>query len=559
MASMATIAKEDMQILVHTTAPSRGQDDVRYRALAQAYIDFEPVNHSIIRERRQIQEKFDEVALGDEEGWVDTEVDESSSQLQHELQQSTQDERESEASYEPEDGMEPETASTAVISTQDRDLGHAENPGYAYSPLMSFQSVEGNLNSPPIRDRCTFERGFPDNSSHILQNSWQQPPSTVADSQPQHVPANLPSSPSRIWEVLDHVIGTPGDPTPAPMDNSQVYEYHNPAALLSSKDSILAGSEYVKSSEVNTPDHPSSLSSLRKAGNSEEILRSRSPNIFSQEQTHPLKRKTLTDSHKNISPSIEAEPGAIISFITTDVLENSSKRLCLARSGREESRIGMSLVPQTQLGQFWTMQSEADECRIVDSQKEVSIVEETRFEESRVDIDHSSATKTISSSKATEVITPSPSNPTSFWADVLEVRPPPPKTSKEDLIPERLITPSLQQFVRKFPAESLYQVERQVRDLRAMERGYWLVNSQAWDERLRRSFWDYIAAFINKGHGGWGLWSVRDKEFKSIRVYCWGITVKHVYLLLHISSGNKIKGTESRWIDGKGEDIIIMP
>ena len=39
---MPGTARGDVEIWVHTTAPSRGQDDARYRALAQAYLDFEP-------------------------------------------------------------------------------------------------------------------------------------------------------------------------------------------------------------------------------------------------------------------------------------------------------------------------------------------------------------------------------------------------------------------------------------------------------------------------------------------------------------------------------------
>ena len=39
---MAGIARREVEILVYATAPSRGQDDARYRSLAQAYLDFQP-------------------------------------------------------------------------------------------------------------------------------------------------------------------------------------------------------------------------------------------------------------------------------------------------------------------------------------------------------------------------------------------------------------------------------------------------------------------------------------------------------------------------------------
>ena len=554
MASMATIEKGDVQILVHITAPSRGRDDVRYRALAQAYLDFEPVNHHIPWQRRQSEETGEEGAGTNEDDWVDTQTDAPSFQLQHELQHSTQEERESEASYRPEDEPEPETASTAEISTQDRNLILAGDLRLAYSPPMSFQSVEGNLNSPPIENRGTVGGELLVRSSPISQNSWQQLPSSGADSQPEPASANqLLSSPSPVRETLGHLTVAPAA-DPVFQEHTQIDEIFSSLVPFSCRESHLTQPEF-----FDALGHVPSISSSKEIGNARYSLRSRSSNIISLGGTRPLKRKEAPDAYTDISPSIASELGATISFTSSENLGKSSKKMCLEKSQREQSQVGVSPLPDTQAEQSRIEQSLIEGSRVVNSQAEEPDVDEPCLEKSQVIKGQSTAATAISSSKVTEVATPSPSNLTSIWADVLEVRPPPPRSSKKELVPEKLITPSLLQLVEKFPVESLYQVEKQVREPRPMERGYWLVNSQAWDERLKRSFWNYVAVFVSKGHGGWGLWSVRDEESKFIRVYCWGITVKHVYLFLHISSRNKIKGTGARWIDGKGEEIIIMP
>jgi hypothetical protein len=74
---MAGIVRGDVEILIHKTAPSRGPDDARYRALAQAYLDFKPAS----RRRLQEGEVVENAGMN------------ADSQLQEELLRSTQEER----------------------------------------------------------------------------------------------------------------------------------------------------------------------------------------------------------------------------------------------------------------------------------------------------------------------------------------------------------------------------------------------------------------------------------------------------------------------------------
>ena len=50
---MSGIERGYVEILVHTSAPSRGQDDTRYRALADVYLAFEPANRTALDELSQ--------------------------------------------------------------------------------------------------------------------------------------------------------------------------------------------------------------------------------------------------------------------------------------------------------------------------------------------------------------------------------------------------------------------------------------------------------------------------------------------------------------------------
>ena len=485
---MESIASANVQILVHTTAPSRGQDDSRYRALARAYIDYEPADGKTIR--------------GESED-IDYGVEEVSSQLLQELLQSTQSERESEASYQPEEDLESESVPTTSKETQDRDVTIPKTTRWTYSPPMSFRSVLGNADSPRIGEGpLLFHASLPVQLSQSSQVSWQQAPSTVADSQPE-VTHPVPS-PSRVWEILGQRLGTPeGASRKSRLRNDVVEE--SPQLPNLNVRLQQSRSEVVQPYTSASSDPVSSPSSKNMAG-SQQVLQSKSPNIPSQEHQSSLKRKesSLTSGLENES-SIVAELQISSPIIASDVAENPRKRLCT-----EESRVQPDL-------------------------------------------------STITSSMATEVATPRSATAKSEWADKLELRSAPPRTSTKHLTPEMLITQGLKNLAKNMPRDALYQPKERVRELRPMERGYWLVNCQSWEPRVKGTFWHALAGFICKGHGGWGISGVRDEAFESVRIYCWGITVEHVYLLLIMSSEKKVIGTGARWIAGDGQDIIVMP
>ena len=42
------------------------------------------------------------------------------------------------------------------------------------------------------------------------------------------------------------------------------------------------------------------------------------------------------------------------------------------------------------------------------------------------------------------------------------------------------------------------------------------------------------------------------------RIYCWGEVVSEVWLVLWIASNRQIKGTGAKWMDARGEAVVVM-
>ncbi|KAK4099779.1 hypothetical protein N658DRAFT_498022 [Parathielavia hyrcaniae] len=120
------------EILVHIAAPARAADDFRYRALAAAYLSFEPASNT-------------PVVLGV-----------------------------------PNDSQEACSGRSSVGNEppHTQDLTRS-NPGVIESPMLSFQSAADNRGSPLLRQ--------PDEDNMLeFQPSWRPPPSVIQDSMPDN-------------------------------------------------------------------------------------------------------------------------------------------------------------------------------------------------------------------------------------------------------------------------------------------------------------------------------------------------------------------------------------
>jgi hypothetical protein len=373
-----------------------------------------------------------------------------------------------------------------------------------------------NADSPVFRSHIMRKQELPQSSKdqnrvQNSQDSWKTPPSTIADSQPEpDRPVAATSSPSRVWEVFLKQIENPEVPSPASGNENKENRPDPSPELPYGRLEILSSTSAIITSETSSISRqPSSPSPTRKPKSSpERVLEMSNHNLPStQDPAATLKRKRLELTELELQTSSSAPSKlAIKSSITSSSFEQTPKRQCLE-----------------------------------DDQVEVT------------------QTRIMTSSKATEVAIPSAANLTSVWAEKHEIRPPPPRTSTKDLTVEKLITPSLLNLTKKMPFNILYQPREQKRELRPMERGYWLLNCQGWDTRLRDRCWECLGNFIGKSYGGWGVWCVRDEQFEKIKVYCWGAVVEHTFLLLYMASESKIKISAARWIGGNGQAVIIMP
>lgn len=154
----------DVEILVHITAPSRAADDARYRALASAYLDFQPTKHVNF---------FDQPA-------------------------------------EPRDAEVAE----ALPSQANRSKGPGGTQPSASlgeylpsltSPQASFRSVLDNADSPLHAGRgrihAPHSQGIASQSG-LSQASWKSPPSVVQDSIPENnaVTSSILTTPTRVLE-----------------------------------------------------------------------------------------------------------------------------------------------------------------------------------------------------------------------------------------------------------------------------------------------------------------------------------------------------------------------
>ncbi len=153
--------RRETEILVHIAAPSRAADDTNYRALAAAYLNFEPTTRKCIGFDAP-EEGGGEVAHGLENG--EEEVAHNSEAVERR-------------------------------PAEERRSQSCQRPAVIRSPMMSFQSAIHNFGSPRLHKP---EEGSPQEP----QSLWEPPASVVQDSMPDNTDFVLPEycTPTRILQ-----------------------------------------------------------------------------------------------------------------------------------------------------------------------------------------------------------------------------------------------------------------------------------------------------------------------------------------------------------------------
>ncbi|KAI9869083.1 MAG: hypothetical protein M1813_002907 [Trichoglossum hirsutum] len=165
-----------------------------------------------------------------------------------------------------------------------------------------------------------------------------------------------------------------------------------------------------------------------------------------------------------------------------------------------------------------------------------------------------------------------------------EIHPPPPPTSNPSSEPPPIITASFSLLATRMPLQKYFVPVFVGRRLRPMERGHWRIYTTTWDGSVKEQFWRFLEEFVGDGRAGWGVWvsrvietgdgkgvvkggavvvgvsEPRDRDLgvEVVRVYCWGDIVGYVWLLLFITSDRRVKGSECCWIDGGEQAVIRM-
>jgi len=151
-----------------------------------------------------------------------------------------------------------------------------------------------------------------------------------------------------------------------------------------------------------------------------------------------------------------------------------------------------------------------------------------------------------------------------------QINPPPPPTGSGSFATH--ITPQLQSQFGNADLQRIYKPHYPPnRELRPSERGYWQIDTRGWNAEIQIKFWSFLQTTIGSGASGWGIWCLRENggkddtehqgaddelELGTVKIFCWGEVVRHVWLLCYVASNTKVKYVESQWFDADGKVVI---
>lgn len=147
------------------------------------------------------------------------------------------------------------------------------------------------------------------------------------------------------------------------------------------------------------------------------------------------------------------------------------------------------------------------------------------------------------------------------------------------------LTPYLALVASKSPAKKYFYPRAQfTRSLQPQERGYWKItisdpsSKRAWNEKTQTDFWEFMQHAVGEGDAGWGVscfvevvqhgqeqqenlsTSQMDPAKRTVyQMYCYGEVVPHVYLMMRLASGGKLRNVLAEWLDGDEKVVVRVP
>ncbi|KAJ0313600.1 hypothetical protein COL516b_000540 [Colletotrichum fioriniae] len=493
-------AHDNVEILVHVTAPCRNIDDVRYRALAQAYLDFAPTRQTNILSK-PAQEEDDVEAIPSSE--ADPPALPAWSDVPNLDSETTQPATSSPPHIPPPPPLYPAT------------FGSFE------SQQLSFRSVLDNRNSPGL-DRPLASRDLPPSSQPVAdsqptQASWVAPPSVVGDSQPPYdISLAEFSSPSRLFE---HLAG---------QFDSQLDEESQQLSPEASQQQIP---------EVFATGTPAIDDDCNEDEDDGQVV--------------------LVTSSNSLAFKSNATPGPATSSISADAIIFNTpfpvlKRQPLVSSPSEQIIQDTPCQPSRKRVIASSPNRAGSEPPLPSKRHKRS----APISESRSVITRSSSDVGPGPSDLFRPQRPPNERHLSYLAR-LEIHPVSPPVGTSELTPDDLLTPKLKELARQLKISKRFAPVEQTRELRPFERGHWHLDWTGWRPSLRERAWHFLTDYILEGFAGWGVWCKRAEDWSWIRVYCWGHIVGHIYLALYLASERALKKDAARWLDGAGDVIVI--
>lgn len=462
---------EDVEILIHIAAPSRTSDDIRYRSLAAAYIDFQP----------------------------------------HRLEQLSS----------PSPAVIPsgsgDIPAASLLQDAARERSSGERFSSPVSPLASFRSVLDNSNSqgrfkkqanvpiPPFHQTSASQKSAPD-------SSWSTPPSIVQDSVPENdATTALLTTPTRVLEHYLQNFASPSQASRNRTHHRKVADENNHVSPLG-KQSAASSSQERNNQLAVIPCTPE-----KKQPRKEASLKSVEPRTSqsSFQSIHSARETPYNSQGQEFDDEIIEDTILQIEPATPQATRADSEPPPSKRAKRDKSDASPGALLRTSS-----------------------------------DILHNAP---VSSTRS---ITFLPKQGNKY--DRLTLEAPEPPVGHDTIFPEDLITPGLAQLAGDLKISKRYKPEVRTRELRPLERGYWMVDCSDWPADLKTEAWVFLANYIGKGVAGWGVSCHRDGEFTYLRLYCWGLLVAHIYFVIYLASRRRACFSNTTWVDASGEVVIRM-
>ncbi|KAK0737616.1 hypothetical protein B0T21DRAFT_365676 [Apiosordaria backusii] len=505
--------RPETEILVHIAAPARAADDVRYRALARAYLDFEPAVFTEILPKPRTDFEDDTQPNRGELVGFGIDQPQPSSQLAR--------------------GIE--------------------------SPILSFRSAEHNFNSPRLRVTSVLEHDITE-----TRTSWQAPPSEVPDSMPDNnVEYGNFHTPSRVLDFFTSSVESQQlESSPLARRRSQrLATATQSGSQLQSQPRRSLRRRYfpAKPPESSSPQRSSvpqpSLPQLTARPSSPQ------PSPYQGQTGGPSQNQLRTVPPSSLNKELHLPSP---SDAANKVIPRSPDICVQKRPPTQTSQPSTGeIIEETVLYSSFPSQasvppsSEPPQLNRADSEPV------TKRRRTAVDPEPGQALARSKSDIGPQRPLPNPqfrsNHPSQYYANKLTILSPPPPTAQHELEPSDVISEVLSKLAIELDLPTRFQLAKKTREPRPFERGYWHVDTTSWPSDLKKSAWTFLTDYIEKGIAGWGTSCSRNKEYSWIKFRCWGCVVGHMYLVIYVASRRQVKYTGMKWVGGDGEVVVVMP